>query len=234
MIWKCLLVDDEPPAIKVLEKYIENVEQLEVAGICTNAFQAMDFLQKHATDLIFLDINMPKLSGISFIKTLQQPPKVIFTTAYKEHAADAFELDAVDYLLKPISFERFLRAVNKVIHNNKPIVPAAKLPDNNQRFLYFRADRKMVKIFLEEIVYVESLKDYVKIHRQDGKPLVVKQSISTLEEILPQNLFVRIHRSFIVAINKITAFTNHDVEIGSTEIPIGRLYSYKMQQLNKG
>ncbi len=234
MIWKCLLVDDEPPAIKVLEKYIENVEQLEVAGTCTNAFQAMDFLQKHTTDLIFLDINMPKLSGIGFIKTLQHPPKVIFTTAYKEHAADAFELDAVDYLLKPISFERFLRAVNKVIHNNKPVLAAPKSSESNQRFLYFRADRKMVKIFLEEIVYVESLKDYVKIHRQEGKPLVVKQSISTLEEILPQNLFVRIHRSFIVAINKITAFTNHDVEIGSTEIPIGRLYSYKMQQLNKG
>ena len=234
MIWKCLLVDDEPPALRVLEKYIENVEQLEVAGTCINAFQAIDFLQKHSADIIFLDINMPKLNGISFIKTLQHPPKVIFTTAYKEHAADAFELDAVDYLLKPISFERFLRAVNKVIHNNKSAAPSAKLPDNNQRFLYFRADRKMVKIFLEEIVYVESLKDYVKIYRQDGKPLVVKQSISTLEEILPQNLFVRIHRSFIVAINKITAFTNHDVEIGSTEIPIGRLYSYKMQQLNKG
>ena len=234
MIWKCLLVDDEPPAIKVLEKYIENVEQLEVAGTCNNAFQAMDFLQKQSVDIVFLDINMPKLSGISFIKTLQYPPKVIFTTAYKEHAADAFELDAVDYLLKPISFERFLRAVNKITHNNTPVAATTKLPDSHQRFLYFRADRKMVKIFLEEIVYVESLKDYVKIHRQEGKPLIIKQSISTLEEMLPQNLFARIHRSFIVAINKITAFTNHDVEIGSTEIPIGRLYSYKMQQLNKG
>ncbi|HYF31676.1 MAG TPA: LytTR family DNA-binding domain-containing protein [Chitinophagaceae bacterium] len=231
MIWKCLLVDDEPPAIRILEKYIDNVEQLEVAGTCTNAFQAMDMLQKHTIDLIFLDINMPKLTGIGFIKTLQHPPKVIFTTAYKEHAADAFELDAVDYLLKPVSFERFLRAVNKVIHNNKPVNVPANATENNQRFLYFRADRKMVKIFLEEIVYVESLKDYVKIHRQQGKPLVIKQSISTMEEILPPTLFVRIHRSFIVAINKITAFTNHDVEIGSTEIPIGRLYSYKMQQL---
>lgn len=228
-----MLVDDEPPAIRVLEKYIESVEQLEVAGTCTNAFQAIDFLQKQSVDLIFLDINMPKLSGISFVKTLQHPPKVIFTTAYKEHAADAFELDAVDYLLKPISFERFLRAVNKVIHNNKPAAPVAKLPDSTQRFLYFRADRKMVKIFLEEIVYVESLKDYVKIYREDGKPLVVKQSISTMEEVLPQNLFVRIHRSFIVAVNKITAFTNHDVEIGATEIPIGRLYSYRLQQFNK-
>ncbi|HEX6181913.1 MAG TPA: response regulator, partial [Chitinophagaceae bacterium] len=131
MIWKCLLVDDEPPALKVLEKYIENVEQLEVAGTCINAFQAIDFLQKHSADIIFLDINMPKLNGISFIKTLQHPPKVIFTTAYKEHAADAFELDAVDYLLKPISFERFLRAVNKVIHHNKPAAPSAKLPDYN-------------------------------------------------------------------------------------------------------
>lgn len=229
MIWKCLLVDDEPPAIRILENYIANVEQLELAGTCTNAFQAMDLLQKQKIDLLFLDINMPKLSGIGLVKTLRHPPKVIFTTAYKEHAADAFDLDAVDYLLKPVSFERFLRAVNKVIHTSKPPVPENAATENNQRFLYFRADRKMVKLFLEEIVYVESLKDYVRIHRQEGKPLVVKQSISTMEELLPQNLFVRIHRSFIVAVNKITAFTNHDVEIGSTEIPIGRLYSYKMQ-----
>lgn len=228
MKWKCLLVDDEPPAIEVLKSYIRDMELLEVVGTCNNAFQAMELLQKHKIDLMFLDISMPKLSGMGLIKSLRHPPKVIFTTAYREHAADAFELDAVDYLLKPVSFERFLRAVNKVMHNNLS-VSEAQAPDPEQRFLYFRVDRKMVKVFLGEILYVESLKDYIRIIRQEGKPLVVKQSISTLEEVLPQQLFVRVHRSYIVALHKITAFTNNDVEIGPVEIPIGRLYSHQLQ-----
>ncbi len=230
MIWNCLLVDDEPPALKILEKYIAMVEQLEIAGKCSNAFEAMDILQKKKVDLIFLDIQMPKLAGTNFLKTLQYPPKVIFTTAYKEYASDAFELDAVDYLVKPISLERFLKAVNKLIHTGiileeKTVLPMAP------GFLYFRSERKMIKVFLDEILYVESLKDYIKIYRLNEKPLLVKQSISTLEAMLPQHLFVRIHRSFIVSINKITAFTNHDVEVGSIEIPIGRQFSGRLQQL---
>lgn len=228
---KCLLVDDEPHALEVLEKYVRSVELLQLEGRCTNAFMAMEFLQKRKVDLIFLDIHMPKLSGTSFIKTLQYPPKVIFTTAYKEYALDAFDVDAVDFLLKPISFERFLKAVNKVNHSfqkdeESPVI------QTSPAFLYFRADRKMIKIYLEEILYVESLKDYVRIHRADGKPLVVKQSISTLESMLPRNLFVRVHRSYIVSISRITAFTSHDVELGVVEIPIGRYYSSNIQKLS--
>ena len=226
-----MLVDDEPPALKVIEKYIGMVDQLEIAGKCNNAFDAMDILQKKKVDLIFLDIQMPKLAGTNFLKTLRHPPRVIFTTAYKEYASDAFELDAVDYLLKPISLERFLKAVNKLVHVTGSVTQDKVALPESPGFLYFRAERKMVKVFLDEIVYVESLKDYIKIFRLTEKTLLVKQSISTLEAMLPQHLFVRIHRSFIISINKITAFTNHDVEVGSIEIPIGRQYIDKLQQI---
>lgn len=232
MTWKCLLVDDEPLAIEVLEKYIEAVDQLQVVGTCRNAFQAMEFLQKNHVDLIFLDIHMPKLTGTSFVRTLQHPPKIIFTTAYKEHAIDAFELDAVDYLLKPISLERFLRAVNKLTQTT--FTHPEEMPvisQNASGFIYFRSDRKMVKLFYDEILYIESIKDYIKIVREGNAPLLVKQSISATEELLPPHLFLRIHRSFIVAIQKITAFTNNDVEIQRVEIPIGRLYKPQLQKI---
>ncbi|MGY4536487.1 DNA-binding LytR/AlgR family response regulator [Mucilaginibacter sp. UYNi724] len=223
MKWKCLIVDDEPPAIKIIRSYAEMVEQLEVTGSCSNALQAIEFLKSNKVDLLFLDIQMPKLLGTSFLKTLQHPPQVIFTTAYKEFATDAFDLDAVDYLLKPISFERFLKAINKVTSTNN-VRPVTE-PQPMQGFLYFRAERKMIKVFLSDIVYVESLKDYIRIYRSGDSPLMVKQSISTLEAMLPKKMFIRIHRSFIVSVDKITAYTNQDVEIGELEIPIGRQYS---------
>ncbi len=232
MTWRCLLVDDEPLAIEVLEKYIEAVDQLQVVGTCRNAFQAMEFLQKNPVDLIFLDIHMPKLTGTSFVRTLQHPPKIIFTTAYKEHAIDAFELDAVDYLLKPISLERFLRAVNKLTQTT--FTHPEEMPlisETASGFIYFRSDRKMVKLFYDEILYIESIKDYIKIVREGNAPLLVKQSISSTEELLPPNLFLRIHRSFIVALQKISAFTNNDVEIQRIEIPIGRLYKPQLQKI---
>lgn len=219
-----MIVDDEPPAIKVIRKYAEMVQQLEIAGTCNNALQAMELLKTKKIDLLFLDIQMPKLSGTGFIKALQHPPKVIFTTAYKEFAADAFDLDAVDYLLKPISFERFLRAVNKATGSGMPVDTPDKNDDIQQSFLYFRSERKMVKVFLNDIVYIESLKDYIKIFRQNDKPLIVKQSLTTLEAMLPKDLFARIHRSFIVSLAKVTAYTNHDVEIGDIELPFGRQY----------
>jgi DNA-binding LytR/AlgR family response regulator len=230
MTLKCLLVDDEPPALQILENYISGVPQLELVGSCNNAFRAMEILQKKKVDLLFLDIQMPKLTGISLVKTLKQPPKIIFTTAFKEYAVEAFDVDAVDYLLKPVSFERFLKAVNKVLHGTE-VKDEEEAITNTGGFLYFRADRKMIKVFLEEVLYVESLNDYVKIYRVNGKPLVIKQSIGALEAMLPQNQFVRIHRSFIVSVNKISAFTSHDVEIGTIELPIGRLYSSNVQKL---
>jgi DNA-binding LytR/AlgR family response regulator len=232
---KCLLVDDEPPALKILKSYVEEIDSLEFAGSCKNAFEAMALLQEMPVDLMFLDIKMPKLLGTEFFRTLRNPPKVIFTTAFKEYALEGFELDAVDYLLKPISLERFVKAISKLY--SKSEIPSINILEGaNYReppFLYFRVDRKMVKVILDEILYIESLKDYVKIVRSNEKSLVVKQSISSLEEMLPENQFARIHRSFIIAINKVTAFTHQDVEINQIEIPIGRLYNYQISKFSK-
>lgn len=246
---RCLIVDDEPPAIRVLQSYVGNMDQLELVGTCFNALEAMQVLKQHPIDLIFLDINMPRLLGTEFIRTLRNPPKVIFTTAHKDYALEGFELDAIDYLLKPFPFERFIRAVNKAANEetaatdtnriSTPITAGAgasipAVPGTTgatSAFLYFRVDRKMVRVELDEIVYIESLKDYSRIVRTAQKPLVMKKSISSIEEMLPDHQFIRIHRSFIVAIPKITAYTQHDVEIGGQEIPIGKNYRHQLDKL---
>jgi DNA-binding LytR/AlgR family response regulator len=219
--WKCLIVDDEPPAVKVLRNYAEALDYLEIVGDCNNAFKAIDLLNSGQVDLMFLDVSMPKLLGTELLKTIKHPPSVIFTSAHKDYALDAFELDAIDYLLKPVSFERFLKAVNKVCQINP--VEAVK-NGNAPEFLYFRADRKMVKVFLDDITFIESFRDYIVIHRHNADALKVKYAISSVENMLPHNLFLRIHRSYIVSIKKVTAFTNNDVEIGKTELPISRSY----------
>lgn len=222
MACKCIIVDDEPPAIRVLKKYIQTIPQLELSASCRNAFEALNHLSQEKVDLIFLDIHMPKLIGTEFLKSLSYPPKIIFTTAHKDFAVEAFELDAVDYLLKPISFERFLKAVNKVIQINYPL---PETPASNISFVYFRADRKMVKVFLNEILYIESYRDYVTIHMENSRELRVKLTLNHVEGMLPGNQFLRIHRSYIVSINKISAFTKNDIEIGRTEIPIGKSFT---------
>ena len=243
---RCLLVDDEPPALAVIESHISMIDGLEIVGKCYNAIQAFGVLQTTPVDLLFLDIQMPKLLGTDFVRSLRQPPKVIFTTAYRDYALDGFELDVVDYLLKPISFERFLRAVSKIMRLESSrivsVVPeslpsqsieksSSTIPDNS--FLYFRADRKMVKVFIRDILYVESLKDYIKIVTTSGKPLVVKQSTSSLEDMLPDVGFLRIHRSFIVAVDKITAYTPSHVDLSGQELPIGRLYHKEVGRVLK-
>jgi DNA-binding LytR/AlgR family response regulator len=243
---RCLLVDDEPPALEIIESYIDMVDDLEVAGKCHNAIQAFSVLQSTSVDLLFLDIKMPKLLGTDFVRSLRQPPKVIFTTAYRDYALDGYELDVVDYLLKPIPFERFLRAVSKVMRveptqlkfgqaESLSFLPGEKpsATSSENTFLYFRSDRKMVKVFIRDILYVESLKDYVKIITTTAKPLVVKQSISSLEEMLPEADFLRIHRSFIVAIDKITAYTPTFIDIAGQELPIGRLYHKEVGRVLK-
>lgn len=246
MILRCLLVDDEPPALEVIESYIDMVDGLEVVGKCHNAVQAFSRLQETSVDLMFLDIKMPKLLGTDFLRSLRQPPKVIFTTAYRDYALDGYELDVVDYLLKPISFERFLRAVSKVMKSEPlptgsgsttpltvPPVEKATAQAVANTFLYFRSDRKMVKVFTRDILYVESLKDYVKIVTANAKPLLVKQSISSLEAMLPESNFVRIHRSFIVAVDKITAYTPTHVDIAGQELPVGRLHQKEVNRVLK-
>ncbi|MEJ0034027.1 MAG: LytTR family DNA-binding domain-containing protein [Bacteroidota bacterium] len=226
---RCLIVDDEPPALDVLRAHIANTPMLEVAGECHNAVGAFDFLQHQQVDLIFLDIQMPTLLGTDLVKALADPPRVIFTTAHREYAMDGFDLNAVDFLLKPISFDRFLKAVQKVVH---PSIRPTKneKPVESPRFLYFRVDRKMVKVFIDDINCIESLKDYVKIHCNGQQPLITKQTIMTVEEMLPSNDFLRVHRSFIVGLNKITSYGPHSVFIGKEEIPIGPLYRSEVQK----
>ena len=231
----CLLVDDEPLALDVLASYCQRIEGLEVAGRCTNAMQAFDLIQSRKIDLLFLDIQMPKLNGIEFLKTLQNPPRVIFTTAFRDYAIEAFEVDAVDYLLKPVSFSRFLKAVSKahlLLQTTPGEVPEPAAPDPPQEeppqldamaFIFVKADKKMVKILLQDILYIESLKDYVLIHTP-GKRIITKQKISYLEQKLPEDRFLRIHRSFLIAVDKIEAFTTSSVEINGEELPIGRSY----------
>ncbi|HVU94524.1 MAG TPA: LytTR family DNA-binding domain-containing protein [Puia sp.] len=229
---RCLIVDDEPPSQKILQTYLESTDNLLLTGTCNNALEAMQFLKQHPVDLLFLDINMPRLLGTELIRTLRHPPKVIFTTAHKDYAHEGFDLDAVDYLLKPYSFERFLRAVNKLAYT-APVAPEKTEEQNPaaEPFLYFRVDRKMVRVRLDEIVYIESLKDYSKVVLVEKKPLIMKKSISTIEEMLPPHLFLRIHRSFIISVNKVTAFTQNDVEISGQELPIGKLYRHQLAKL---
>jgi DNA-binding LytR/AlgR family response regulator len=226
---RCLIVDDEPPALEVLRAHIANTPMLEVAGECHNAMGAFDFLQHQHVDLVFLDIQMPKLLGTDLVKALTDPPKVIFTTAHREYAMDGFDLNAVDFLLKPISFDRFLKAVQKAVHTELRAQKAEESDVDSPRFLYFRADRKMVKVFIEDISHIESLKDYVKVHH-GAQPLITKQTIMAVEEMLPSEDFLRVHRSFIVSLNKITSFTPHAVFIGKEEIPVGPLYRNEVQK----
>jgi len=243
---RCLLVDDEPLALDVLETYLERLDQFEMVARCQNAIEAYNKLQTERIDLLFLDIQMPKLTGIDFLKSMNNPPQVIFTTAYRDYAIEGYELNAIDYLLKPISFERFLRAVNKVLQSREPSsrgtskeapihAPAPTgtgLFDHHphEPFIYLKADKKMVKILLKDILYIESLKDYVRV-KTVGKEVVAYQKISYLEEKLPEERFLRIHRSFIIARDKVEAFSASHVEIAGQEIAIGR--NYKTEVLKK-
>lgn len=223
---RCLVVDDEPMARDVLRRYIEKLPALQLAGECSNAIDALVFLQNNHVDVIFLDIRMPELLGTEFVQSLRNPPKIIFTTAFKEYALDGFELDAVDYLLKPIRFERFLKAVNKAFpkRNNESLNDIPVLDKKNGTdFIYLRIDRKLVKIILSDILYIESARDYVKVFTKD-KSYITRQTISSIEAMLRGNEFVRIHRSFIIAVDKIKSFNNELVEIGGKELPIGKLY----------
>ena len=232
---KCLVIDDELPAREILKKHITDVEALELSGTCFNAVEAISFLKDNRVDLLFLDIQMPHLLGTNFLRTLKNPPKVIFTTAYRKYAVEGFELDAVDFLLKPISFERFLKGVNKILQLSLPdkserAMHAENHLESTPPFLYFRANRKMVKVLFNEILYIEGLNDYIKIITTN-KPIITKHLLASLEEMLPPNEFLRIHKSFIVAINKIESFNADSVDIARNEIPIGRSYKLNVNKI---
>jgi Response regulator of the LytR/AlgR family len=222
---RCLLIDDEPPALKVLTNYISNINGLEIVGQCKNAIEALNILHEKTVDVIFLDIKMPKILGTEFLKSLSHPPKVIFVTAYRDYAVEGYELDAVDYLVKPVSFERFIKAISKVNRlMGRESLTASIDKQISEPFVYLKVDRDMKKVFLNEILYIESWKDYVKLFLSNGKTLLVKQSISSMETLLSDHKFLRVHRSYMVSLNKISGYNGISVQLESTDIPIGRLY----------
>lgn len=222
---RCLLIDDEPPALKVLANYIASINGLEIVGQCRNAIEALDVLKHKAVDVIFLDIKMPRIIGTEFLRNLAHPPKVIFVTAYREYAVDGFELDAVDYLVKPVSFERFFKAItklNRLMGQETTTVTSETI--NPSAFVYLKVDKDMKKIFVNEIEFIESWKDYVMVFLAGGKHFLVKQSITAMENLLSEHKFMRVHRSYIVSLSKIAGYNGLSVQLAEKEIPIGRLY----------
>ncbi len=229
---KCLIVDDEPVAREILENHLAKIDTVNVVAGCKNALEAFNLINSEKIDLIFLDINMPEISGLSFAKSINRSIKIIFTTAYREYAVDGFDLQAVDYLLKPISFERLLQAINKYIDENAPVVKVLTkeiIPEKSD-FIFVRADRKMIKISIPDILFIESLADYIKIHLP-GNTVVTRETMSSIEAKLPQKEFLRVHRSYVVSIAGIESFTNEYIEINQKQIPISR--SYKKEVLDR-
>lgn len=225
MSYKCVIVDDEPIAIRVINSHLEKIPSMEVVAKCQHAMEALEVLRNQTIDLIFLDIQMPQITGIDFLKTLNRPPKVIFTTAYRDYAIEAFDLEVIDYLLKPVPFDRFLKAVNKFYKQNDNSLMKVNTGTSVDAddFIYVKSERKVLKIFLKDVMYIESLKDYVKVHTSN-KLVITKQLISQFEEVLPAERFLRTHRSFMVSVDKIEAFTAETIEIAGQELPIGRVY----------
>lgn len=222
----CLIVDDEPIAQDILKEYISKVDYLNLVGCCSSAHEAFDQMKSSPVRLVFLDINMPGIDGISFAKILPPETHVIFTTAYREYAIDGFDLAATDYLLKPIPFDRFLKALSKVQDQKKEVIQEG----GKQDFLFVRQDRKMEKVEFSEILYLESYSDYLKIHLKD-RVLIVRESISNFESKLPKNQFLRFHRSYIGNISAIHSYTHEYLEIANKALTISR--SFKEEVLKK-
>jgi DNA-binding LytR/AlgR family response regulator len=221
---KCILIDDEPLAIKVLEAHLTQVSEVCIEATFQNPIEAFEYLKSHQIDLIFLDIEMPLLSGIDFVKTVNSSTKVIFTTAHRNYAVESYELNVIDYLLKPISFSRLFSSIQKLKSHQKPNLENtnSSAEKETENYIYVNENKKYIKIDFDAILYIESLKDYVKIHLE-SKRVVTKDSISNFIKKLP-NQFLRTHRSYIVNSRKITAFTSLDIEIDTIEIPIGASY----------
>ncbi|HVW14561.1 MAG TPA: LytTR family DNA-binding domain-containing protein [Mucilaginibacter sp.] len=220
---KCLLVDDEPLAIGLLQKHIGQLDFLEVTATCPNALKALETLKNTEVDLMFLDIRMPAINGIDFLKTLRNPPKVIITTAYREYALDGYDLDIVDYLLKPITFDRFFKSIERYLRIADQQDQSINQVHAENGSILLKSGYKNIKVITDDILYMESLKDYVKVYTPNGT-VTTKYKISDMENKLSNKNFLRIHRSFIVNLKHISAFTASDVEIGKTELPIGESY----------
>jgi DNA-binding LytR/AlgR family response regulator len=231
---RCLIVDDEPLAQRVLEKYITDVPYLELAGKCGNAMEAMEVLREKQTDLIFLDINMPKLSGMDFLKTQKNVPLIVITTAYTEYALEGYELSVLDYLLKPIPFDRFLRAAEKaeetLLSRQLRAAQPAQARKEGDPFIFIKSSKKTYKVNLNNILYIEALGDYVKVFTTD-KMIVTYQSLKNIETLLPAKTFPRIHKSYIISLPKVELIEGNQVKIRDRMIPIGTNYKADFEKL---
>lgn len=221
---KCLLVDDEPLALNALDALIHKIPELEIAGQCSDAVEALQWIHKNSVDLVFLDIQMPEITGIGLLKSLSNPPSVIFTTAYREYAVEAFELDVIDYLVKPISLQRLLKAIDRFQERKKKA--ATRDTGSNvgpERIITIYSDKKTHKVPIGKILYIQGLKDYAIIHTKDER-LIARQTLKKFEEILASDYFLRVHRSYIVPLHRVQSWTSYSLNIEHKEIPIGKTY----------
>ena len=226
----CLIVDDETIAREIIETHVSKIKNINVIASCSNALEAFNVISNHDIDLVFLDINMPEISGISFAKSINKDIKIIFTTAYRDYAVEGFELQAVDYLLKPIAFDRLLKAVNTYFEVYCELKNRTIEQTKTNNFMFVRSDRRMIKIDFDAIVYIESYSDYIKIHLT-SETIVTRETISAIEAKLPKDSFIRIHRSYIISINNITSFSSEHITIHNKALPISR--SYKKNVLKR-
>ncbi len=230
---RCIAIDDEPLALELLEDNISKLPYLQLAASCSNAIEAIKVLQNTAVDLIFLDIQMPGLTGLQFIQSLSNRPMIILVTAYEKYALEGFNLDVVDYLVKPVPVERFIKACNKAweLHNLK-IKPDDIIADKPTGYIFVNVDYSLLKVVLDDIMWVEGLKDYIKIHlKSSTKPIVTRMTMKSVEELLPVSRFIRIHKSYIIAINFITAVKKTVVLIGSQELPVSDTYQENLMKI---
>jgi len=228
---KCLLVDDEPLALDALESLMQKIPELEIIDRCNNAVDALQVIHNKKIDLLFLDIQMPEITGIEMLKSLIHPPKVIFTTAYRDYAVEAFELDVIDYLVKPISLERLIRSINRY-HDRISRKPDSQIsdPEKSNKSITIYSDKKNYRVNTSSILYVEGLKDYAMVHTDNGR-LITRQTLKNIEDILPDEDFIRVHRSYIIPFNRLDSWTTYSVIIKDKEIPVGRTYRKTIMDL---
>jgi len=226
---KYIIVDDEPIAHEIIEDYGNDLQYLDLQANCYDAFQAMQFLAQHPIDLMFLDLNMPKLKGFEFLKTLQQTPQVIVTTAYSEFALEGYELDVVDYLLKPFSFERFVKAVNKLHTLTEPSIQVTATSNTKSR-IFLKGDKKQHQVSLQDILYIEAYGNYSKVYLLE-EMIVTSEKISAFEKLLPTDQFLRVHKSFIVAVEHIKLIEGNRITVKDQQVPIGKVYKLNVNRL---
>jgi DNA-binding LytR/AlgR family response regulator len=230
---RCLIVDDEEPARELIRFHLSGLEDFEVVAAHNNALETFSFLQKHPVDLLFLDINMPKMSGLELLRSLKSAPRVILTTAYREHAVEAFELDVFDYLVKPITRERFMKAISKYLLYRSNETGVQEATKDDDAYLFLKVGRDQVRIFLKDIIYLEGLSDYIKVHTTE-KSYVASEKLGLMETSLPTGSFTRIHKSFIVSLDKVTSFNADHVCLNGISLPLGRLFKANFLKMMPG